>query len=206
MESTIIEQEMIDELAVIAGRRDEIAAITLATMRGEIDFTQSLRQRAAMLAGLTSADLATAAARITPMPGAATLVSTMRSNGAVTALVSGGFTVFIEQVANQFAFDRYFGNHLELENGRLTGRVREPILNSTAKRDVLLSLATEYALDLDDILAVGDGANDLQMLAAAGLGVAFRAKPVVRAAMLASPNGAVIDHANLTALLHLQGL
>jgi phosphoserine phosphatase len=206
MESTVIEQEMIDELASLAGRRDEIAAITLATMRGDLDFKQSLRHRVALLSGLTTAHLEEVAARITPMPGAAALVSTMRANGAVTALVSGGFTVFIEQVAARFGFDRHFGNRLEIETGRLTGRVLEPILDATAKRDLLLDLAAEYGLAAPDVLAVGDGANDMQMLQAAGLGVAFRAKPAVRAAMLNSPTGAVIDHADLTALLHLQGL
>ena len=206
MESTMIEQEMIDELASLTGRRDEIAAITLATMRGDLDFKQSLRHRVALLAGLTTAHLEEVAARITPMPGAAALVSTMKANGAVTALVSGGFTVFIEQVAARLGFDRHFGNVLEIETGRLTGRVLEPILDATAKRDLLLGLAAEYGLAPTNVLAVGDGANDMPMLQAAGLGVAFRAKPAVRAAMLNSPTGAVIDHADLTALLHLQGL
>ncbi len=206
MESTMIEQEMIDELAGLTGRREEIAAITLATMRGELDFKQSLRHRVALLAGLTTAQLETVAARITPMPGAAALVSTMKADGAVTALVSGGFTVFIDKVAAQLGFDCHVGNVLEIETGRLTGRVLEPILEATAKRDMLLDLAAEYGLDLANVLAVGDGANDVLMLEAAGLGVAFRAKPAVRAAMLNSPTGAVIDHADLTALLHLQGL
>jgi phosphoserine phosphatase len=205
MESTVIEQEMIDELASLTGRRDEIAAITLATMRGDLDFKQSLRHRVALLAGLTTAQLEEVAARITLMPGATALVSTMKSNGAVTALVSGGFTVFIEQVAARVGFDRHFGNVLEIESGRLTGRVLEPILDATAKRDLLLDLAAEYGLALTNVLAVGDGANDMPMLEAAGLGVAFHAKPAVRAAMLNSPTGAVIDHADLSALLHLEG-
>lgn len=204
MESTVIEQELIDELAGLTGRREEISAITVATMRGEIDFRQSLRHRVACLAGLTIADLEKVAARITPMPGAAALVSTMKANSAVTALVSGGFTVFIEQVAARLGFDRHFGNVLEIESGRLSGRVREPILDAAAKRDLLLDLTTECSFDPADVIVVGDGANDLQMLEAAGLGVAFRAKPAVRVAMLKTPNGAVIDHADLTALLHLQ--
>lgn len=206
MDSTVIEQEMIDELASLTGRRDEVAAITLATMRGDLDFKQSLRHRVALLAGLTTAHLEEVSARITPMAGAAALVSTMRANGAVTALVSGGFTCFVERVATTLGFDRHFGNVIEVEAGRLTGRVREPILDAAAKRDLLLDLADEYGLTAANVIAVGDGANDLPMLEAAGLGVAFRAKPAVRAAMLYSPTGAVIDHADLSALLHLQGL
>lgn len=206
MEATVIEQEMIDEMADLAGRRDEIAAITRATMRGEIDFAQSLRRRVACLAGLTTTDLATAAARITLMPGAAALVSAMKSSGAVAALVSGGFTTFVEPVARKLDFDRYVGNVLEIQNDRLTGRVREPILDAAAKRDLLLDLADQYGLYPEEVAAVGDGANDLDMLAVAGLGIAFRAKPAVRAAMRDRPNGAVIDYADLTAILHLQGL
>jgi phosphoserine phosphatase len=140
------------------------------------------------------------------MPGAATLVATMKANGARTALVSGGFTVFAEPVAQRLGFDRCFANTVEIENGHLTGRLAEPILDAAKKRDILSSLATEQDIAPAQILAVGDGANDLPMLQAAGLGVAFRAKPAVRAAMRASPTGAVIDHADLTALLHLQGL
>lgn len=206
MESTLIEQEMIDELASLTGRREEMSALTRATMRGEIDFKTSLRHRVALLAGLTLGDLATVAGRITLMPGAATLVATMKANGARTALVSGGFTVFAEPVAQRLGFDRCFANTVEIEIGHLTGRLAEPILDAAKKRDILSSLATEQDIAPAQILAVGDGANDLPMLQAAGLGVAFRAKPAVRAAMRASPTGAVIDHADLTALLHLQGL
>lgn len=206
MESTMIEQEMIDELASLTGRRDEMAALTLATMRGEIDFKTSLRHRVGLLAGLTAADLATVAGRITVMPGAATLVTSMKANGALTVLVSGGFSVFAEPVAQRLGFDRCFANTLDIENGRLTGRLTEPILDAAQKRDILSSLATERGIAPTQILAVGDGANDLPMLYAAGLGVAFRAKPAVRTAMRASPTGALIDHAGLEALLHLQGL
>jgi phosphoserine phosphatase len=206
MESTMIEQEMIDELAGLAGRRDEIAAITLATMRGDLDFEDSLRHRVALLAGLTLADMETAARRITPMPGAAALVSAMKAGGATTALVTGGFTIFAERVATMLGFDQLSANILLVESGRLTGHVADPVLDQSAKRDRLLELAAAADLELSQTLAVGDGANDLAMLEAAGLGVAFRAKPAVRAAMRSSPTGAVIDHADLTALLHLQGL
>ncbi len=206
MESTMIEQEMIDELASLTGRREDMATLTSATMRGEIDFRTSLRHRVALLAGLTVAGLAAVTQRITPMPGAATLVSTMKANGALTALVSGGFTVFAEPVARQLGFDRYFANTLDIENGRLTGHVAEPILDAAGKCEILLSLAVEHRIAPDEVLAVGDGANDIPMLQAAGLGVAYRAKPAVRAAMRESTTGAVIDHADLTALLHLQGL
>lgn len=206
MESTMIEQEMIDELASLTGRRDAMAALTLATMRGELDFKTSLRHRVGLLAGLTNADLSAVAARITPVPGAANLVAAMKANGAVTALVTGGFTVFAEPVARALGFDEYIANTLEIEDSRLTGRVAEPLLDAAAKREVLLALAAERHITPAHVLAVGDGANDLPMLEAAGLGVAFRAKPTVRAAMRESPSGAVIDHAGLTALLHLQGL
>jgi phosphoserine phosphatase len=206
MESTMIEQEMIDELASLTGRREEMSALTLATMRGEIDFKTSLCHRVSLLAGLTNADLATVAARITLMPGATALVATMKANGALSALVSGGFTVFAEPVARQLGFDRCFANTLDIENGRLTGRLTEPILDAAKKRDILSILATERGIAPAQVLAVGDGANDLPMLQAAGLGVAFRAKPAVRTAMRESPTGAVIDHAGLEALLHLQGL
>ena len=206
MESTMIEQEMIDELASLTGRREEMSALTRATMRGEIDFQSSLRHRVGLLAGLTLEDLSIAAARITPTPGAAALAAAMKANGALTALVSGGFTVFAEPVAHHLGFDRCFANTLEIESGRLTGRLTEPILDAIAKRDILARLANDHGLSPARTLAVGDGANDVLMLQAAGLGVAFRAKPAVRAAMHESPMGAVIDHADLTALLHLQGL
>jgi len=206
MESTLIAQELIDELADVAARREEIAALTRATMRGDIDFAASLRHRVSLLAGLTTDDLARVAERISPMPGAERLVREMKAAGARTALVSGGFTVFTERVAEVLGLETQRGNVLEIRNGRLTGHVHEPILDAAGKRDVLLELAADADLDLSQVLAVGDGANDLLMLDAAGLGVAFRAKPVVRAAMRARPGGAVIEYADLTALLHLQGL
>jgi phosphoserine phosphatase len=206
MDSTVIEQELIDELADLAGLRDEIATITLAAMRGELDFEQSLRKRVALLAGLPASAIETVISRIRIVPGAARLVTGMKNAGAVTALVSGGFILFVDRIANRLGFDHAYGNILEIEESRITGRITEPILGPAAKRGVLLRLAAESRLPEADTIAVGDGANDLAMLRSAGLGVAFRSKPAVRAAMRANPLGAVIDYADLTAVLHLQGL
>lgn len=206
MESTMIEQEMIDELADHVGRRDEIAKITERAMRGELDFEASLRERVGMLAGLDGSVLDEIyARRVTLMPGAATLIKTMRANGAYCALVSGGFTVFTERVAARLGFDEQQANVLEIENGKLTGRVREPILGRAAKRQAMERIAKARGIHQAETLAVGDGANDLDMLGAAGLGVAFRAKPKVREAAHAMRNGAVITHGDLTGLLSLQG-
>jgi phosphoserine phosphatase len=206
MESTVIEQELIDELAEHVGLRDQISSITARAMRGELEFEAALRERVAMLAGLDVRVLDEVYdKRVTLMPGAVTLVKTMRTNGAYSALVSGGFTVFAERVARHLGFDTCQANVLEAENGRLTGRVKEPILGRTAKRAALERIARERGLGLDETLAAGDGANDLDMLASAGLGVAFRAKPKVREAALGLENGAIITYSDLTALLYLQG-
>jgi phosphoserine phosphatase len=206
MDSTMIEQELVDELASIAGLRDEVAAITRAAMQGELDFRQSLRKRVALLAGLPVSAVETVASRVRLMPGAVPLVASMRNAGAFTALVSSGFTVFVEPVAKRIGFDRAYGNVLSIDGGRITGQVAEPILDAAGKREILTRLAAERGLTETSALAVGDGANDIEMLQSAGLGVAFRAKPAVRAAMRSAPHGAVVDHAGLTALLHLQGL
>lgn len=200
MESTLIEQELIDELASRAGRRSEIAALTLQTMRGDIDFVTSLRQRVGCLAGLTAADIDAVAQAITVMPGARSLVTSMKAQGARTVLVSGGFTVFIERVAATLGFDDFVGNVLDIDDGRLTGAVHDPILDANGKRDILLDCAAADDLDLSETLAIGDGANDLAMIKEAGLGVAFRGKPVVRAE---APFA--IDHGDLTTLLYFQG-
>jgi phosphoserine phosphatase len=205
MESTIIEQEMLDEMADLAGRREDVARITAATMRGELDFAASLAQRVALFAGFEADRLVALLDRVTLMPGAETLVRTMRANGATAALVTGGFTIFAEPIARRLGFDAVFANVLDIENGRLTGRVREPILGPEGKADAMKRLAHAGGLDLNETLAVGDGANDVAMLAAAGLGVAFRAKPMVARAARASERGAVITHGDLTALLYLQG-
>lgn len=202
MDSTIIEQECIDELADFAGKRAEISAITERAMRGELDFEAALKERVAMLKGLPESVLQeTYEKRITLTPGAKTLIATMNAAGATTALISGGFTVFTDRVAKAAGFRSAQANTLEIENGALTGRVTEPILGRAAKQNALLRIAGENKIDLEETMAVGDGANDLAMLERAGLGVAFRAKPAV--AELAD---ARIEHGDLTALLYLQGI
>jgi len=202
MDSTIIEQECVDELADFAGRRAEISAITERAMRGELDFEAALTERVAMLAGLSESVLQTCFnERIRLTPGAEALTAGMRAAGAACALVSGGFTFFTERVAAAAGFDRQQANVLEIEDGSLTGAVRRPILGREAKRDALIALRSELGLSPAETLAVGDGANDLAMIEEAGLGVAFRAKPAVMAAA-----DAAIEHGDLTALLYLQGL
>jgi phosphoserine phosphatase len=205
MESTIIEQELIDELAALAGRHEEISAITTAAMRGELDFAASLVRRVALFEGIDASKLDALFDRVTLMPGAETLIRTMRANGGKCALISGGFTVFAERVGTRLGFDAVVANVLEIENGKLTGRVKEPILGPQGKALALTRLAAENGLDLTETIAVGDGANDTTMLATAGLGVAFRAKPILADAARRSDTGAVIQHGDLTALLYLQG-
>ncbi|MGQ4273120.1 phosphoserine phosphatase SerB [Terrihabitans sp. B22-R8] len=201
MDSTMIQQECIDELADLLGLRDEIAAITERAMRGEIAFEPALRERVALLRGLRTEDLSRLLEdRITDMPGGRILVRTMRAHGAYTALVSGGFTMFTEAVASRLGFDEQRANRLLIENGALTGAVSEPILGAEAKMETLIELREKLDLAPDAVIAVGDGANDLPMLKEAGLGVAFRAKPLVSAAA-----AACIRHGDLTALLYLQG-
>jgi phosphoserine phosphatase len=200
MESTIIENEMLDELADEVGLRERIAAITARAMNGELDFAGALRERVALLAGLEEKALARAAAKIRFMPGARTLVATMRQAGAYCALVSGGFTYYTSQVRAAVGFDMDQANRLEIQDGKLTGKVVEPILGRDAKRERLRALAEQRSIPLALTMAVGDGANDLDMLADAGIGVAYHAKPLV-----ARSARARIDHADLTALLYLQG-
>lgn len=204
MESTIIEQEMLDELGELIGKRDVIEDITARAMRGELDFESALKERVAMLAGLDQRVLDEVAERITLMPGAEALIRTMSAHGAYCALVSGGFTVFTQRIAERLGFDEHQANTLEVIDGRLTGRVIPPILGREAKLDALRRIASERGVDMVLTLAVGDGANDLDMLREAGLGVAFRAKPKVREAVAALDNGAVVTHGDLTALLYLQ--
>lgn len=206
MESTIIQQELIDEIADYVGRRAEIEAITARAMRGELEFESALKKRVAMFAGLDASVLDEVyLTRVTLMPGAETLVRTMRANGAYCALVSGGFTVFTGRVAARLGFDEHRANVLEIENGKLTGRVREPILGRAAKRTALEEIAERLGLAPSETIAVGDGANDLDMLAAAGLGVAYHAKPMVQEAARRLATGAVVNDGDLTELLRLQG-
>ena len=200
MESTIIENEMLDELADFIGRRSEVAEITRRAMNGELDFVAALDERVALLKGLSVSVLDDAASRIRLMPGARALVATARANGVYTALVSGGFTVFAERVAEELGFERVVANRLDIVRGRIAGSVRVPLVTGDTKRETLVALAEECAIPLAATLAVGDGANDLPMLLAAGLGIAFHAKPAVAAAARWR-----IDHADLTALLYAQG-
>ncbi len=201
MDSTIIGQECIDELADFAGRRGEISAITERAMAGELDFEAALRERVSMLAGLREADLqACFDQRITLTPGAKTLVATMKAHGAHTLLVSGGFTFFTERVARLAGFDAHFANELIVEDGRLTGAVGHPILGRAAKRERLEEALSAHGLLPEDAVAIGDGANDLAMIEHAGLGIGFRPHKVLRRAA-----DAVIDGDSLETALYLQG-
>lgn len=206
MESTIIREELIDEMAEMVGCRAEITAITDAAMRGEIDFEGALVRRVALFKGLAAERLDGILRRATLMPGAITLLRTMGASGARSALVSGGFTRFAEPIAHRLGFDTVVANELVIENGKLTGEVRRPIVGPDGKAQALTRLAAAHGLDLSETVAVGDGANDLVMLRTAGLGVAFRAKPILAAAARSSPSGAVVTHGDLTALLYLQGI
>jgi phosphoserine phosphatase len=200
LESTIIENEMLEELADFVGLRVRVAEITRRAMNGEIDFAGALAERVLMLKGLSATVLDEAASRIRLMPGARALLATSRATGVRTALVSGGFTVFAERIGAEFGFDRVIANRLDIADGRIAGTVAAPIVTGATKRDALLALAEECAVSRSATLAVGDGANDLPMLRAAGLGIAFRAKPAVAAAARWR-----IDHGDLTALLYAQG-
>ena len=201
MDSTMIRQECIDELAAEIGLRDQVAAITERAMRGEIAFAPALRERVALLKGLGSEVVTKVLAeRIEIMPGARVLVATMRAHGAHTALVSGGFSAFVEPVAERIGFQETRANLLISEAGAFTGRVAEPILGAEAKEEALVELSARLGLALQETLAVGDGANDACMVGRAGLGVGFRPKPALRKVA-----GATIDHADLRGLLYLQG-
>jgi phosphoserine phosphatase len=201
MDSTMIGQECIDELADYAGLKAHVAAITDRAMRGEIAFEPALRERVALLKGLpVSVVDDVIAKRITLMPGGRALVATMRAAGAYTCLVSGGFTLFTDRIARAIGFDENRGNTLAIEDGALAGTVTEPILGSESKLATLKELRAGLGLADTETLAIGDGANDIPMLQAAGMGIAYRAKPKTAEAAYAR-----IDHGDLTAVLYLQG-
>ncbi|MEW6257677.1 MAG: phosphoserine phosphatase SerB [Pseudomonadota bacterium] len=202
MDSTIIRQECIDELADLVGIKDRVSAITERAMRGEIAFEPALRERVALLKGLSAGvvdDLLRE--RITLTPGGPELVATMKAHGAYTVLVSGGFTLFTQAIATRVGFDEQRANRLLVEEtGTFAGLVEEPILGRDAKTAALIAYRDRLRLSPSETLAVGDGANDLGMLGEAGIGVAFHAKPKVAEAAHVR-----IDHGDLTALLYMQG-
>ncbi|MCL3881527.1 phosphoserine phosphatase SerB [Marivita sp. GX14005] len=201
MDSTMIEQECIDELAEVAGVGAQVKHITARAMNGELDFEGALLERVGLLRDLPEAMIDTVLAeRITFMPGGDVLLATMKANGAHTALVSGGFTAFTAHVAQRLGFDENRANTLLIEAGTLTGDVARPILGRDAKVAALGEITTRLGISADDVIAVGDGANDLGMLQRAGAGVALHAKPSVQAEAKLR-----IDHGDLTALLYLQG-
>lgn len=201
MDSTMIQQECIDELAEVAGVGDRVRDITARAMNGELDFEGALTERVGLLAGLPDSVIGQVLAdRITLMPGAETLVATMKANGAHAALVSGGFTAFTASVAARLGFDENRANTLLAQDGKLTGKVAQPILGRAAKVDALESITARLGLAEQDVIAVGDGANDLGMLHRAGTGVALHAKPSV-----AEQCEVRVNFGDLTALLFLQG-
>lgn len=202
MDSTMITVECVDELADYAGIKPQIAAITEAAMRGELDFAQALQARVALLAGLDETVIERCLAeRVSIMAGAKVLVRTMRARGAHTVLVSGGFTRFAEPVAREIGFHAAIANVLGISGGKLDGSVAPPIVDSDAKLRTLRSATHSLAISTEATLAIGDGANDLAMIRAAGLGVAYHAKPIVAQAAAAR-----IDHGDLSSLLYAQGI
>ena len=201
MDSTMIQQECIDELGVMAGIGDHIKAITLRAMKGELDFEGALKERVKLLKGLDFGIIdKILKERITLMPGGRTLIATMKAHGAYTALVSGGFTPFTAKVGALLGFDENQANELIVADGLLTGEVGEPILGQQAKLDALRRICARLGISSAEALAVGDGANDLAMLGEAGMGVALHAKPQVQEAARFR-----VNHGDLTALLYLQG-
>jgi phosphoserine phosphatase len=201
MDSTMINEECIDELAAALGIKEQVADITDRAMRGELDFGQALDTRVALLKGLERKVIEEVRReQITLAPGGRALIQTMKAYGAYTALVSGGFTFFADYFAKRIGFDEAVANVLEFDGDRLTGTVAKPIVDKNTKRERLAALAAERNLPLSQTIAVGDGANDLDMIRIAGFGVALHAKPAV-----AAEAGIRIDHSDLTALLYLQG-
>ena len=202
MDSTMIGQECIDELADYAGLKAEVAEITERAMQGELDFANALRERVALLQGLDEGVIQLCLAeRIRPNPGALTLVRTMRARGAETILVSGGFTAFVAPIAELIGFDRFEANILGARGGRLTGLTEGRLVDSRFKHDVLIEARDRLGLSPEVTMAIGDGANDVPMIQEAGLGIAYRAKPA-----LAAVASARLDHHDLSALLWAQGI
>ena len=201
MDSTMITVECIDELADYAGVKAEVAAVTERAMRGELDFEQALDARVALLKDLDEGMIDRCREeRVRLTPGARTLVQTMRANGAHTLLVSGGFTRFADAVAEAIGFEEAASNVLIVERARLTGRVAKPIVDAEGKRQAMIAAAGRHGVPLETALAVGDGTNDIPMIEAAGLGIAYRAKPAV-----AAKADGRIEANDLTALLFAQG-
>lgn len=200
MDSTIVVDETLDELAGYAGLKDKIAAITARAMNGELDFETALRERVGLLSGLSQTFVDDTVQKTELTDGAKALVKTMKACGATCVLISGGFTVFTEYVAGLCGFDHNFGNRLEIANGALTGQVIDPILTKDTKQAMLEKYTLELGLSESQTLAVGDGANDLNMLQTAGLGIGFHPKPLLKQSLLN-----YIEYGDLTALLYAQG-
>ncbi len=200
MESTLIREEMLEELADFVGLRAKVEEITTRAMNGELDFKAALKERLLLLKGLDAKILDELCAKATIMGGAKELVATMRANGAKCIIVSGGFKIFTQYIADKLGFDENYGNALDIKDGKITGEMLEPVLDKTSKRATLAETANKLAIPESDVCAVGDGANDVPMLLAAGLGIAYHAKPSVQ--KQANFN---IRFANLRALLWAQG-
>lgn len=200
MDSTMVVGETLDDLSEFAGCRDKVSAITSLAMNGELSFVEALKQRVKLLEGLSLDNLKKTMAKVELTLGGKELVQTMKANGAVTMLVSGGFTYFTDQVRDIVGFDHARGNTFEISEAKLTGKVLDPIIDKDAKLVILKNFANEYGITEIDTMAVGDGANDLPMLMAAEVGVAFQAKPTVSKSARFS-----INHGDLTALLYIQG-
>jgi len=201
MDSTLIEAEVIDELAVLAGVGEQVSAITERAMRGELDFSESFRARVALLQGLPEDALQRVRRQLKITEGAQHLIATLRTLGYKTAILSGGFTYFARDLQRQLGIDYVFANELDIVDGQVTGEVSGTIVDGQRKAELLRQLATQEGIDLQQVIAVGDGANDLPMLSIAGLGIAFRAKPLVKQSAEQS-----ISTLGLDAILYLLGI
>lgn len=201
MDSTLIQSEVIDELAREQGVYDEVARITHEAMAGKMDFDESLKRRCSQLAGLTSADLERVFDRIQLTPGANDMICVLKKLGYKIALISGGFTFVADRLKEELGIDYAYANRLEIEGGKLTGRVIPPVVNAQRKADLVEEIARQERIELDQVVAIGDGANDLLMLAKAGLGIAFNAKPAVR-----EKADLALSQKNLRSILYLLGL